>query len=1015
MKKKFILGLIPLIALSSCTPIHVDISSNSSGEFSSKNNSNSNTTSSNNTTNISSDEPYTSNSSSSKNNSSSSVEPIIPTPTPKDEIIGESPIFYGASSIKISNDLLETFDPYDSRWRVYVKDYEDGDLTHNISLLTNNVNPKVAGEYNVIYSINDSDNNIVNFTQNIEITAEPQQNIEVKRIVYAIPQMKNMKDVGMERGNNADSQNLGIYLPSGTSATIEYIGEDKLPSNFKITNCTNTRVHNNIYSSSTSINIVSNRDNVSYDCIPLITSPRLNDETYDKTYLFKLTYDKSVQPLTYYHYNDNEDSFFTTWNNNQHSFALVDGEAFQIVVPLEDKDNLVGNGKDFSSLKEVCEYYINVVNRYDKMAGLSFNADDPLDKNYRTKYLGLADGYWQGKGIGAFYESSYIGIGNYSTVGFFRYGWGSLHEFGHGYQGNFGKGIGAGDSIRFNETGNNILAHYVQIDKTLYKADGDWLGNITNIEESKNSARLNGTNIFIVDGTYAYASEKLYFIINLLDVFGGEKVYGELFSYYRHIYSTYGNIYTIPDIYAKFFFEKYNANIIPYLNAWKLDVSYSVKLEISSSNAKNYVIPKDILSESELNAYKETYPNALVYAPTTEEKLSMLDVKYDLNISINIDDISKLKNKFIGIKQNDKFITKIKIEDSNTLSIKELSRGYYEVIFPAIDLYDLEEAKSIYLSENNNSISNTYTKIDTIFDHESTLRILGKANKTVGFQMKFSQNHTKADLTFGGSNLGNQNNWWTGERADLICSSVIVKDINGTELYNWTVKGKGYFSSLDNKVSSIDLEYGYTIEVYYYFGKDGNYVNVYSNNSSDTSLISDYNLSSTIKTFEVTKYGLKLFEIDNFDVETVMYNKIKSDWIDNIKTLSNSLEEESLNNRNLKVNIKNNILKYYSYLKDEDKPSDIEELLSKIKKGGSPIITLIKGENINIKINENINLYSLISIYDNEDFDIISNSDNVKITTDLDINKVGQYIVRYEVIDSDNNISTITLNINVSK
>lgn len=984
MKKTYLFGLITFIALCSCSTItDTEINSTSS-----------------------SSNPVSSTSNQSSSSSSTS------TSEPEEKITNELPIFYGASKLKISNDLVTTFDPYDSRWRVYVRDYEDGDLTHKINMISNNVTPTVVGDYEVKYSITDSDNNLVNFKLDVQVTSETSQTVVVERIVYAIPAMKNMSDTGMERCNAGDSQNLGIYLPSGTSAKIEYISDDTLPSKFKITNCTNTRDHNNIYTSDTSIDIKSLRDNVSYDCIPLITSPRLTDETIDKTYSFRLTYKNDVKPLTYYHYGDNEVNFFSTWNSNQHSFSLIDGEAFQMVVPLEDKDKLVGESFDFKSLDEVLSYYLKVVNRYDKMAGLSFETKDELDKNYRTKYLGLADGHWVGSSIGAFYEASYIGIGSYSAIGFFRYGWGSLHEFGHGYQGSFGRGVSGGFSMNLGETGNNVLAHYIQLDKTVYKANGDWLGDMKTIEEEKNADRITGVNIF-EGGGYTYASTRLYFLINLFDAFGGEEVYGKLFSYYRHFIKDNGTNYTIPDIYASFFFEKYNANILPYLNAWKLDVSNSIKLKITNSNSKNYIIPFDVLSSSELSTYKENYPNNLLYAPTSEEKLDMNNVKYDLNINIDIDDISKLNGKYIGIKKNGNFITKVKIEDSKTLTIKNLERGFYQVIFPAIDLYDLNEAKAIYLSDENNSISNTYTKIETSFDHQATLKILGRANKTLGFSMAFSDKYTKANLTFGASNLGNQNNWWTGERADLTCASVIVKDEEGNELYNWTVKGRGYFQDLENQVSSIDLKYGYTIEVYDYFGEDKGLVNIYSNSASDTTLISDYDIKSKTKTFKVTEYGLSLLEVESFNVKQVMYNKIKNDWINNINTLVASLTEESLKNRNIDISIKNTILKYYSYLEDEDKPENIQETLTKIQKGGSPTITLVKGDNITLSLNENIDLYSLITIYDNEDYDIESNSSNVTLTSSLDTSKKGTYQVTYQVKDSDNNVSTKSITIQV--
>lgn len=1001
MKKKTITTIIPLLLICSCSPIENKDSSSSSC-YESKDSSVSSISES---TNSSSSESEISSYSSESSISSSSESSSSSSSSEERVVVGNIPLFYGASNVVIDKDISVSFNPYDSRWRVYAKDYEDGDLTNKIKLISNNVKEGVPGKYNVKYSITDKDKNEVYFTQNVEISNEENGKCIIDRIVYAIPAMKNMADIGLERCNKGDMQNLGIYLPKGSSATISYLDEDDHPLTTSFTNLTNTRKQNsfvNIAKNQTEATLQNVVSGTSYDCIPLITSPRLEDERSDKTYSYRLEYGKDVKPLTYYHYGDNEESFFSSWKENEHSFSLIDSEAIQFVVPFADIDKLVGVNKSFQTLDDSLTYFLNVVNRMDKMAGLSFETEDELDKNYRSKYLALADaGY---TGAGAYYAGTYIAVCSSSISAMFSYGWGTLHEIGHGYQGNLGRGIGGNFTLRFGETGNNILAHYIQMDKNLYKASGNWMGGeLKDIEENRNTARKAGTNIFEATGTYDYAQEKLYFIVNLLDAFGGEEVYGKLFSYYRHFLKENGTNYTIPDIYASFFYEKYNANIIPYLNGWKLDVSDSIKKKITRSNLLSYVIPSDVLSDTELSSYKANNQDALLYAPTSENVFEK-EENLSLNVALNIDDLSKIEGKFIGLKHNGKFIKKIKI-DSASLTLNSLYRGYFEVVFPAIDGYDMEEVNSIYLTEKDNSISQTYTKIETSFDHQSSLKLLGKVYQTVGFEMSFSNYYKLASLTFGGSNLGNQINWWKSN-PDTVCASIKIKDSNDELLSDWTVKGQGYFSSLENRQSSIELEYGYKIEVYYYFG--GQYINVYSKNSSNNKAIEAYSSKDNTKTFEVTEYGLKLLNEDNFDTKEVMYEVIKDDWIKEIRDIQESLNEESLSNRNEDIKIKNKIVTLYNRLEDKDKPQDIEELLNKIKRGGSPIITL---KNVSLTINkgDNIDLYSLISIYDNEDFVIESNKDNVLISGEYDVAKERTYSIKYSVTDMDGNTSTVNL------
>ena len=43
-----------------------------------------------------------------------------------------APIFYGATKITIKKDIIDNFDIKDTRFRIFAKDFEDGDLTTNI-------------------------------------------------------------------------------------------------------------------------------------------------------------------------------------------------------------------------------------------------------------------------------------------------------------------------------------------------------------------------------------------------------------------------------------------------------------------------------------------------------------------------------------------------------------------------------------------------------------------------------------------------------------------------------------------------------------------------------------------------------------------------------------------------------------------------------------------------------------------------------------------------------------------
>ncbi|EUJ30251.1 immunoglobulin-like domain-containing protein, partial [Listeria cornellensis] len=56
---------------------------------------------------------------------------------------------------------------------VSAEDLEDGDITSQIQVISNDVNPNVAGIYHVTYSVTDSDGNETQFTITVIVGAQP--------------------------------------------------------------------------------------------------------------------------------------------------------------------------------------------------------------------------------------------------------------------------------------------------------------------------------------------------------------------------------------------------------------------------------------------------------------------------------------------------------------------------------------------------------------------------------------------------------------------------------------------------------------------------------------------------------------------------------------------------------------------------------------------------------------------------------------------------------------------------
>ena len=139
------------------------------------------------------------------------------------------------------------------------------------------------------------------------------------------------------------------------------------------------------------------------------------------------------------------------------------------------------------------------------------------------------------------------------------------------------------------------------------------------------------------------------------------------------------------------------------------------------------------------------------------------------------------------------------------------------------------------------------------------------------------------------------------------------------------------------------------------------------------------------------------------------YEELKEQIIKIIEDYKTKVTDEELNNKKINQEEKKKVIEAYSRLKNEDK-TEYTSFIDRINTGGKPVITLAQ-KVYSVKFGTEMNLYDFITIKDNEDGDIESNTDNVKITTNLDVNTPGIYDVEYEVKDSDNNVTRETIQV----
>lgn len=935
-----------------------------------------------------------------------------------------APVFYGATEITIDKNVVENFDIKDSRFRIFAKDFEDGDLTSKIACVSNDVDAKTPGDYFIKYKVADSHGNETEITVPVHVLNKEEKECCIVRTLYTLPSVWNLNLAGTQRCHAGDGQILGVYMPANSEVAIKPIEMDK-EINLKFLcnygsretafNIKNTNTDFVVFKNLKKVDVDGVSQTVSYDSVPLfITAFQEKDVPINKTYKIEIKFNDSVKPLDYYHYKDNEEQFKEAWRASENAFGIVDGEAMMVVVPFMDIDKLskykVGAyDAPFESLDAFLEYYLEVVNRMDAMIGLSLNPAKATDQNVRVKYLAKANGDSSG---GAYYNGNHIGAKSNSASVLFQYGWGTLHEIAHGYQGSLGRGDSNGYNMCLNETGNNILAHYIQIDKELYLKSDDWMGgSLSNIEKSRNQKRISGESIFHNnEGTYTNVAEKLYFVINLLDSFEGVNTYGKLFSYYRALINEKGqNCYTIPEVYALFFAQEYKVNIMPYLKQWTLPIGSAVEEQIFEMKLPAMSILGDAVADEETLATIQEGENiSLKYGIVGDDVLKKYNVVSSLKIHIDIDDIGKIAGKNIVLLKNGEVCNIVKVE-SKDIEIQSLLAGTYEIKFPVNFNYS-SGICGVTLKRGENTLNYRYTNIISEPELLVSINIRGIYG-TTGYNMDLTNKNKVGKVTLSGANLGNRDGSWR-DKADEVFVSVTILNEKNEEIDKLEVKGEQYFSDLTLTNSVINFEYGYKIKIY---SNKPQFVRVLSTSSKKE--ISDYSCSDQTITYEITSEGLKLLNKENFEAKEVAYKELKKEYIDILEAYKIKVTEKELQNKSKNLDEKIKVVNAYNKLKEEDR-SEYSQLIQQIKKGGSPTILI---ENELIKVNKNkeakkmddLDLYSLITITDNEDVIIESNSDNVAIETNLDRSQVGIYSLKYTVKDSDGNTSTKIIQISV--
>lgn len=769
-----------------------------------------------------------------------------------------APIFYGATQITMPVGMMTEFDVEDSRFRLFARDYEDGDLTPQIECI-GEVDPMTVGDYELQYRVADSAGETVSLTvpvhvrdwaeyedsssdkeytvyvketdipqeseapqisenpqeseepqvsENPQVSEDPQVSEEpqasqtpqtsdepqtsedpqfsrtgeqeivektvsgyrftyqVERTFYELPSDYYQWSRNVKRADKEDRQMLGIYLPEGSSFTVS---NHRTSHDIRFDLLTNDSELDSNYwlnrSETTAMTYTNDHDCSSvpfaqtYHCSTYSNS----GDDWNQTSLYDLEYDVDTPALAYYHYKDDEQSFRQNWRDSGMDYGVLEGEALTMLVPAADEPYMTGVvHNNFKTLDSYLEHYLSIVTHYKKWLGLSTKPEDVRDLCVDSRTFIRADVH--GAGLAAYYagmestsyHKNWISFNGASLKMFFEMGWMELHEIGHGYQGDF-NGNG---KMNLGEVTNNILAHYYQTDKTLFPFDDCWIGGSPKEIEGKLFKNLDSVDQF----SDSYFETRLYFFVQLFDHFEGVDTYAKVRTWHRHN-TTHTNGIGTQEILARAMADIYHVNIIPYLEAWKIDVDSTWAEDIEVQGYPKLYMMDQVLNEDgceKIREYRAAHPSyefhdyltgedvnaeysdaTLVHQIVSDQDIAkvMPSGTESLTVQCQKDDLSVLEGQTARLKGGNANYT-AEIQSDGTAVFAGVRPGMYQLQMPP-DYGLTQSAPVICLEQTQDGVHDKYTykyKTQMIEEKYSSKQCGGIVNSLNNLYREFNNN-----------------------------------------------------------------------------------------------------------------------------------------------------------------------------------------------------------------------------------------------------------------------------------
>lgn len=490
---------------------------------------------------------------------------------------------------------------------------------------------------------------------------------EIEQKCYTLQSATWLDNAGFEKGRKHDRQALGFILPANTVLKIRQTDLSNGISTLRLL-CDDTALEKTSALTTTWTTISTTVDSVPFVDTLFTDTPCEFSIVYQQPTATKL--------LPCWKEGEAEEAFFLTWENNQSSFALVDLDVINLLLPYADRDNAMKAG-----LAALHRFYNHLFTCYNQWAGLSDNPDSQWNQDVATRYFLRADKH----GVGSAYYNTNWCAQTAATVGEgwldnVATQWVILHEIGHGYQGKFMQD----STLSVSEVWNNIYASFYQQltlsqDNHLY-TDG-WLYNYGQLTAQE--AQLVN---YITDKTPVTSwslRSRLQFLMLMLFK-AGVTTFSAFNQNYRELANSEGfqaSDHQLADMLASAIATTAGYDATPFIELCGLTLKNATREKIVSLATKPLYPLYRFLPQSEWDSARQKLGLDSFFWLVDNSELAILGKTGTLTLTLNIDHPEQIYGQTLTIKDNCGNHYSLMI-NGDALTLDNMPIGVYQVVLP---------------------------------------------------------------------------------------------------------------------------------------------------------------------------------------------------------------------------------------------------------------------------------------------------------------------------------------------